>query len=412
MPDVADFDNQADWMGACVPARKEEGDEQDQAVAVCLNIWRERNKAADTDKARGEGQGVDGDRQEDGGTDMCVCPECGAKAEHKRGVPCTEQECPECGTAMVGLELGKAVDPNVGGGVDREKLDRGDFVFQDEKKFPIVTPGDVSDAVSSWGRYKGPHTFEEFKRRLMALCKRKGPSFVAALPKEWTEKAVDVDEGNHLKAVSTTADELRVANYIVVFGGRDLEGIASPTVNGDGTRGEYFTPETSLESTYTKSGILFVDWEHGADSDPGPGDVLGVVDWKTARTDERGVWVERVLNRRSKYVQWLESLIADGLVGSSSEAVPGEVEKAADGHIVRWPLRRDTLTVTPMEPRMLGENHIQAFKALGIPVPEDTADEPEQAAEAAPEADPSVVAVARAKARCERLIISLMEAEQ
>jgi len=32
-------------------------------------------------------------------------------------------------------------DPNVGGGVDREKLKGSDFVFSDERTFPVVTPG-------------------------------------------------------------------------------------------------------------------------------------------------------------------------------------------------------------------------------------------------------------------------------
>lgn len=201
-----------------------------------------------------------------------------------------------------------------------------------------------------------------------------------------------VNAKNALKAISRTEDELRVGNYLILFGGRDLEGVASTNVNRDGTRGEYFTPETDLESDYTK-GVLFVDWEHGQDYAPGPGDVLGVVDWKTARTDERGVWVERVLNRRSQYVRWLEGLIDDGLIGSSTEAVGASMQKADDGAILRWPLRRDTLTVIPMDPRMMTENYLQAFKALGIPVPDDTAGGSEPP-EAAPGADPSAVAAA------------------
>ena len=50
--------------------------------------------------------------------------------------------------------------------VDRDTLKPGDFVFPDERDFPIVTPGDVADAVSSWGRYQGAHTFAQFQRRL------------------------------------------------------------------------------------------------------------------------------------------------------------------------------------------------------------------------------------------------------
>lgn len=44
MPDVSDYENEQDWMGACVPMRIEEGDEQEQAVAVCLSMWRDREK--------------------------------------------------------------------------------------------------------------------------------------------------------------------------------------------------------------------------------------------------------------------------------------------------------------------------------------------------------------------------------
>jgi len=30
----------------------------------------------------------------------CVCPDCGTKAPHQRGVPCYEHKCPKCGQAM------------------------------------------------------------------------------------------------------------------------------------------------------------------------------------------------------------------------------------------------------------------------------------------------------------------------
>jgi len=207
---------------------------------------------------------------------------------------------------------------------------------------------------------------------------------------------------NALKAVSRTDDELRVANYIVLFGGRDLEGIASDSKNQDGSLGEFFTAETDLESAYTKAGMLYVDWEHGfgkeldGDDAPGGDDVLGVVDWSTAKADTRGVWVERALMRRSEYVKFLEELIDSGLIGTSSMAVQDGIRKGQDGQITRWPLKRDTLTFQPMEPRMIreyGNNHIQAFKALGIPVPDDTANDP-LPPEAEPEADTSAASAA------------------
>ncbi len=264
MPDVADYETQEDWMAACVPERKEEGEEQDQAVAVCLSIWRERE--------------------------------------------------------------GKAMDT------------------------------------------------------------------------QETNEAVD----NSLKAIKRTPYELTVANYIVLFGGRDLEGIASPNVNEDGTRGEYFTKSTILDSDRTKAGLLDIDWEH---SQGELGDaVIGVVDWKTARVDDMGVFVERVLDRKNRYIQLLEELgwFDDGTLGTSSQADPDGVEKAADGAILKWPLVRDTITVQPMEPRMITENHLQALKALGLV---DTAEQPEPEAE--PEDAQASVDAAKAKLQLELELLAL-----
>jgi len=51
-------------------------------------------------KARGEGQGVGGERQGDGGAEYCVCTKCGYKTKHERGKPCGT--CPKCGTKMIG----------------------------------------------------------------------------------------------------------------------------------------------------------------------------------------------------------------------------------------------------------------------------------------------------------------------
>ena len=79
----------------------------------------------------------------------------------------------------------KKVRPEVGSGVDVDKLKDSDFALPKERKFPVAIPKDVSDAVSSWGRYKGKASFATFKKNLIALAKRKGKKFVAALPKEW-----------------------------------------------------------------------------------------------------------------------------------------------------------------------------------------------------------------------------------
>jgi HK97 family phage major capsid protein len=175
---------------------------------------------------------------------------------------------------------------------------------------------------------------------------------------------------NALKALSKTDDELRVGNYIVLFGGRDLEFVQSGP-NPDKSLGTRFAPDVEIESEYTQAGRLPIGFEHGKDPVVG-GKALGWVDWSTATRDEKGVFVERVLNRREKYVQFVEELIEAGLIGTSSEAIPDNIKALADGTIISWPLKGDTLTVSPVEPRMMaefGENHLRAFKALAEEVP-------------------------------------------
>ena len=78
-------------------------------------------------------------------------------------------------------------DKNTGGGVDRDKLAASDFVDPERRRFPIVTPADVKDAVASYGRAKPPIPFDEFKRKVIAICKRKGEAFMAQLPANWKE---------------------------------------------------------------------------------------------------------------------------------------------------------------------------------------------------------------------------------
>lgn len=83
------------------------------------------------------------------------------------------------------------MDPNVGGGVDRDKIPAADFVDSTGRRFPIMEPGDVSDAVSSFGRADPAIPMATFKSRLKEIAARKGAEFVAALPDSW--KAVEAD---------------------------------------------------------------------------------------------------------------------------------------------------------------------------------------------------------------------------
>ena len=44
MPTPRDSETRQEWMKRCIPVLIDEGNEQDQAVAICANIWKNRNK--------------------------------------------------------------------------------------------------------------------------------------------------------------------------------------------------------------------------------------------------------------------------------------------------------------------------------------------------------------------------------
>src|SRR5690242_15723469 len=103
----------------------------------------------------------------------------------------------------------RQMDPSVGGGVDRDKIPAKDFAGRD-RSFPIVTPGDVSDAASSIGRAGSDnYSSDKLKRNIIRIARRKGSAFVAELPESWKkELGMKSDaEPDEVKANSGMADE-------------------------------------------------------------------------------------------------------------------------------------------------------------------------------------------------------------
>ncbi|MBC8275516.1 MAG: hypothetical protein H8E40_11200 [Chloroflexi bacterium] len=92
---------------ACISAAGKGKKVKEIPAELLLELAEQNPELSDyelMEKALGEGQGVGGPKQGIGGTDICVCPECGEKVDHERGTPCVEVECPKCGTAMEGWE--------------------------------------------------------------------------------------------------------------------------------------------------------------------------------------------------------------------------------------------------------------------------------------------------------------------
>lgn len=96
-----------------------------------------------------------------------------------------------------GAPVAEAVDPNVGGGAERDKIPDSDFAGK-TRSYPIVTPNDVADAAASIGRAGADnYSADELKSRIIAIAKRKGAAFVAQLPDAWKgNEAADPGEAN------------------------------------------------------------------------------------------------------------------------------------------------------------------------------------------------------------------------
>jgi hypothetical protein len=84
----------------------------------------------------------------------------------------------------INIEVG-ALDDRNATPTEREEMPDSNFVIPETRNFVIVTPDDIPAAVASWGRYRGPISFETFKRRIIELATAKGPEFFARLPELW-----------------------------------------------------------------------------------------------------------------------------------------------------------------------------------------------------------------------------------
>jgi len=73
-------------------------------------------------------------------------------------------------------------------GKKRSELKDSDFLFPETRSFPIVSPTDIPDAISNFGRMKGQMSYDAFLKKLYNFAKKKGPEFVAALPKATKDK--------------------------------------------------------------------------------------------------------------------------------------------------------------------------------------------------------------------------------
>lgn len=69
-------------------------------------------------------------------------------------------------------------------GKKRTALKDSDFLFPEDRSFPIVSPQDVRDAISNFGRMGGNMSYDTFIKKLYKKAKSKGQDFVDAIPEK------------------------------------------------------------------------------------------------------------------------------------------------------------------------------------------------------------------------------------
>lgn len=245
---------------------------------------------------------------------------------------------------------------------EREKMEESDFAGKGTS-FPIKTPADVAAAAASLGR-AGPDNYDTdtIKRNIIRIAKRKGPEFVARLPKAWKEEKKSIDDLLCVKSLGQN----RFGRYLILWGDPERKDLT----------GEYFTPETEeMLNIFEAVGGVPAMYHHGADATV-KSDVMAVVD--VLIPDDIGLWAEAQYRKAAKYKNAIADLIERKSLYWSSGCLPKSRKVAADGKIERWTICDATLTPTPAEHRMV-DRPIQAIKSIyeqvGLAFPDDKGSE-------------------------------------
>lgn len=157
IPQPKDNEKQNDYMGRCMHKVNKDNPkmENKQQVAICLNTFRGPQK-----KAKAE---IELDINN---PDLNI--ENNSKKQEILEIDISETE------AYQKTYKGKK----------RSELKDSDFLFPETRSFPIVSPQDVRDAISNYGRMSGDMTYDAFIKKLYQKAKSKGPEFVAAIPEK------------------------------------------------------------------------------------------------------------------------------------------------------------------------------------------------------------------------------------
>lgn len=160
IPQKKENEKQNDYMGRCMEFMKDERYSQKQKVAICLNTFKNPKK-----KSKAE---IELDINNQGFL-------------NQEEIINNKQKTLELD--ITNTEAYQKTYKNK----KRSDLKDTDFLFPEDRSFPIVSPQDVKDAINNFGRMKRDMSYDSFIKKLYNKAKSKGPEFVAAIP-ESTKK--------------------------------------------------------------------------------------------------------------------------------------------------------------------------------------------------------------------------------
>jgi len=88
-------------MPGCFRGRRRFRQARGHRREECFMRGAGRGMGRGAGRGQGRGFGRMGGPKAAGPAGFCVCPKCGQRIPHERGVPCVERKCPACGTAMI-----------------------------------------------------------------------------------------------------------------------------------------------------------------------------------------------------------------------------------------------------------------------------------------------------------------------
>lgn len=171
-------------------------------------------------------------------------------------------------------------------------------------------------------------------------------------------------------------DRGTLGGWAIPFGG--------PVKGGKDLDGEFFAPDTNFCLDWFPEDGRPVLYDHGFDRDL----KLDVIGRQTSKyvDGDLGIWAETQLNMAHRYGEMILDLAKKGVLGYSSGALGGYVQREKNGKIAQWPWIELTATVRPANPyALIAPEAVKHFQGIDLPKPiADAANEPGEPAGSEP----------------------------